>query len=72
MDNNLIMIIMFIVLFLMLLISALVSAIETAITGTDFVKIETLADKGNKRAKKVLELQDKQQRIMSLKHILLF
>ena len=65
MDNNLIMIIMFIVLFLMLLISALVSAIETAITGTDFVKIETLADKSDKRAKKVLELQDKQQRIIS-------
>lgn len=65
MDSNLIMIVMFAVLFLMLLISALVSAIETAITGTDFVKIETLADKGVKKAKRVLELQGKQQRIIS-------
>ena len=65
MDGNLIMIVMFAVLFLMLLISALVSAIETAITGTDFVKIETLADKGVKKAKRVLELQGKQQRIIS-------
>lgn len=65
MDDNLIMIIMLAVLFLMLLISAVVSAIETAITGTDFVKIETLADKGVKKAKRVLDLQDKQQRIIS-------
>lgn len=65
MDDNLIMIIMFAVLILMLVISALVSAVETAITGTDFVKIETLSDKGIKKAKKVLELQDKQQRIIS-------
>ena len=59
------MIIMFIILFLMLVISAIVSAIETAITGTDFVKIETLSDKGIKKASRVLELQDKQQRIIS-------
>ena len=65
MDDNLIMIIMFAVLFLMLLISAVVSAIETAITGTDFVKIETLADKGVKKAERVLDLQDKQQRVIS-------
>ena len=65
MDDNLIMIIMFAVLFLMLVISAIVSAIETAITGTDFVKIETLADKGDKRARKALLLQEKQQRIIS-------
>lgn len=65
MDDNLLMIIMFIILFLMLVISAIVSAIETAITGTDFVKIETLSDKGIKKASRVLELQDKQQRIIS-------
>lgn len=65
MDDNLIMTIMFIVLVLLLIISAVVSAIETAITGTDFVKIETLADKSDKRAIKVLKLQDKQQRIIS-------
>lgn len=65
MNDNLIMIIMFAVLILILVISALVSAVETAITGTDFVKIETLSDKGIKKAKKVLELQDKQQRIIS-------
>ena len=65
MEDSIIMLIMFAVLILMLIISALVSAIETAITGTDFVKIETLSDKGIKKAKKVLNLQDKQQRIIS-------
>ena len=59
------MIAMFIVLLFTLIISAVVSAIETAITGTDFVKIETLSDKGNRRASKALLLQDKQQRIIS-------
>ena len=57
--------IMFIVLVATLIVSAVVSSIETAITGADFVKIETLADKGNIKAKKALELQDKQQRIIS-------
>lgn len=57
--------ILFIILFIMLIISAIVSAIETAITGTDFVKIETLTDKGNKKASRVLKLKDKQQRIIS-------
>lgn len=65
MDETIIMIIMFVVLLLMLIISAIVSAIETAITGADFVKIETLADKGDKRAKNTLLLQDKQQRVIS-------
>ena len=49
----------------MLIISAIVSSIETAITGTDFIKIETLSDKGDKRAKKALKLREKQQRIIS-------
>ena len=57
--------IMFIVLVATLIVSAIVSSIETAITGADFVKIETLADKGNIKAKKALEFQDKQQRIIS-------
>ena len=57
--------IMFIVLVATLIVSAIVSSIETAITGADFVKIETLADKGNIKAKKALKLQDKQQRIIS-------
>lgn len=65
MDDSIIMIIMFVVLVMMLIVSAIVSAIETAITGTDFVKIETLSDKGNKKAKKALLLQEKQQRIIS-------
>ena len=65
MDDSIIMLIMFLLLILMLIISAIVSAIETAITGTDFVKIETLADKGNLRAEKALTLQEKQQRIIS-------
>ena len=64
-DETIIMIIMFAVLALMLIISAIVSAIETAITGADFVKIETLADKGDKRAISALELNEKQQRIIS-------
>lgn len=65
MDDNIVMLIMFLLLILMLVISAIVSAIETSITGTDFVKIETLADKGNLRAKKALEFQESQQRIIS-------
>ena len=56
---------MFICLGLMLIISAIVSAIETSITGADFVKIETLADKGDNRAKKSMNFSDKQQRIIS-------
>ena len=59
------MIIMIIVLVITLIVSAIVSAIETSITGTDFVKIETLADKGNQKAKKALLFREKQQRIIS-------
>lgn len=59
------MIIMFVVLVIMLIVSAIVSAIETAITGTDFVKIETLSDKGDRKAKKALAFREKQQRIIS-------
>ncbi len=65
MSDQIKMTILFIILFCMLVISAIVSAIETAITGTDFVKIETLTDKGNKKATRVLKLKDKQQRIIS-------
>lgn len=59
------MIVLLIILVLMLIVSAVVSSVETSITGTDFVKIETLADKGNRRAKKVLKLKDKQLAIIS-------
>lgn len=59
------MIILFIILIISLIISAIVSAIETSITGTNFVKIETMADKGNRRAKKALLFKDKQQKIIS-------
>ena len=65
MNDNMIMIIMLVILILMLIVSAIVSAIETAITGTDFVKVETLADKGDQRAKRALLLQEKQQRVIS-------
>ena len=65
MSDNVVMIVMFAALVVMLIISAIVSAIETAITGADFVKIETLADKGDKRAISALELNEKQQRVIS-------
>lgn len=65
MSDDIKMIIMFLILAFTLIVSAIVSAIETAITGADFVKLETLSDKGNIRAKKALDLQDKQQRIIS-------
>ena len=65
MSDDIKMIIMFLILAFTLIVSAIVSAIETAITGADFVKLETLSDKGNIRAKKALGLQDKQQRIIS-------
>lgn len=57
--------IIIITLIVSLIVSAMVSAIETAITGTDFVKIETMSIKGNKNAQKTLLFQDKQQRIIS-------
>ena len=65
MEDNIVMAILFAVLVVMLIISAIVSAIETAITGCDFVKIETLSDKGNQSAKKALGVMEKQQRIIS-------
>lgn len=57
--------ILFAVLVILLVMSAIVSAIETSITGADFVKVETIADKGNKKAKKTLLFRDKQQKIIS-------
>lgn len=59
------MIILIVILIFLLIVSSMVSAIETSITGANFVKIETLADQGNKRAKKALLFKDKQQKIIS-------
>lgn len=59
------MVILIVILISLLIISSMVSAIETAITGANFVKIETLADQGNKRARKALLFKDKQQKIIS-------
>ena len=65
MNEKSIIITLFTILIIMLIISAIVSAIETAITGSDFVKIETMFDKGQKNAYKALSLKDKQQKIIS-------
>ena len=65
MNTKFITIILFSILLFTLIISAIVSAIETAITGLDFVKIETIADKKYERARKALKFEDKQQIIIS-------
>lgn len=60
-----IIIILFVILIILLIVSAIVSAIETSITGADFIKIETLADKGNEKAKNTLKYKNEKQKIIS-------
>lgn len=63
--EKIIIIILFVILIILLIVSAIVSAIETSITGADFIKIETLADKGNEKAKNTLKYKNEKQKIIS-------
>lgn len=57
--------IMLIIMFLLLLGSSIASAIETAMSASSKIKLQNLADNGNKSAKKVLELKNIEQKILS-------
>lgn len=56
---------MLIIMFLLLLGSSIASAIETAMSASSKIKLQNLADNGNKSAKKVLELKNIEQKILS-------
>ena len=56
---------MLIIMFLLLLGSSIASAIETAMSASNKIKLQNLADNGNKSAKKVLELKNIEQKILS-------
>lgn len=53
------------VLIVLLMLSAFYSASETALTTVSEIKLNTLADEGNKRAKRVLKLLDNKSRMLS-------
>ena len=58
-------IILVIILIVSLCISALASLLETAVTGCDFVKIETMADNGSIGAKKAIKIKEKIQTVLT-------
>lgn len=55
----------FIVLLVLLLLSAFFSSAETALTTVNRIRIRTLADEGNKRAKTVLRITDDSGKLLS-------
>ena len=58
-------VIQFIILVVLLILSAFYSAAETALTTANEIKIETLADEGDKRAKRVLKLLETKSKMLS-------
>ncbi|MBR6485856.1 MAG: DUF21 domain-containing protein, partial [Lachnospiraceae bacterium] len=54
-----------IILVVLLILSAFYSGAETALTTASEVKLTTLADEGNKKAKRVLLLLDKKSKMLS-------
>ncbi|MBO5371258.1 MAG: HlyC/CorC family transporter [Lachnospiraceae bacterium] len=52
-------------LFVLLALSAFFSSAETAFTTTNRIRMRTLADSGNKRAKRVLSITDNMQKMLS-------
>lgn len=58
-------IVLVVVLIASLCISALASLLETAVTGCDFVKIETMADGGNIGAKRADKIKEKIQTVLT-------
>ena len=50
---------------LLLICSSIASAIETAMTASSRIKLQSLADNGNKKAKLALKLKDGQQKVVS-------
>ena len=62
--------IMIVVVIILLIVSALVSMIETAVTSANFIRIQNIADGGNKKAKSALIIKDNLQKIISTMLIL--
>lgn len=58
-------VIQLIVLVILLMLSAFFSSAETALTTSNKIRLRTLADEGNKRAKKVLEITDNSGKMLS-------
>ena len=58
-------IVQFLIIIILLLLSAFFSSAETALTTVSRVRIMTLADDGNKRAKKVLAITDNKAKMLS-------
>ena len=58
-------VIQIVVLLILLLLSAFFSSAETALTTVNKIKIRTLAEEGNKRAKLVLKITDNSGRLLS-------
>ncbi len=54
-----------IIIIILIIFSAFFSGCETAFTSANRIRLKTLADEGNKRAKKVLTLLDKYDRFIS-------
>ena len=53
------------VLVFLLILSAFYSGAETALTTASEIKLNTLAEEGNKRAKRVLKLLEKKSKMLS-------
>ena len=54
-----------VILILLLVLSAFFSCSETAITAVNRIRIRALAEDGNKAAERVLNLLDKQEKVIS-------
>ena len=58
-------VIQLIILIILLMLSAFFSSAETALTTVNRIRIRTLADEGDKRAKTVLDITDRSQKMLS-------
>ncbi|MBR2262728.1 MAG: HlyC/CorC family transporter [Firmicutes bacterium] len=56
---------MIIVIILMILLSGFFSATETAFTGANYIRLKSMAQDGNKRASRVLDLLERYDRLIS-------
>lgn len=53
------------ILFILLILSAFFSSTETALTTVSHTRMKTLADNGNKRARKVLAVTENKEKMLS-------
>ena len=57
--------VMILAVFLLLICSAIASSIETAVSSSSKVKLQNIADNGNKKAELALKLKEEQQKVIS-------